>query len=127
SAKVSPAPKRPNLFLNTRSDISNGSVMVMDIEGVLDLNTVGLFEDALLGLFSRQQYRIVLNMKKVAYISSAGFGVLISVIKEVRQKNGDIKIANVHRDVLNVFEMLGLPDLFRIFRMEKEAVEAFRS
>jgi len=83
--------------------MSNTSVTVVDIEGVLDINTVGEFETVLQDLFKKKQYKIVLNMKKLTYISSAGFGVLMSVIKDVRKNRGDIKIANVSSDIYKVF------------------------
>lgn len=115
------------LVIHTRTAKSNTSVVVMDMEGALDVNTVGHFEDELLELFNQGKFKIVLNLEKTAYVSSAGFGVLISVIKDVRRRRGDIKIANVSPAVYNTFDLLELPGLFHILKTEQEAVDKFQA
>jgi anti-sigma B factor antagonist len=113
------------LLLTSRDAISNNSVKVIDIEGVLDINTVGDFETMLLDLFKQRRYKIVLNMKQLTYISSAGFGVLMSVIEGVRKNKGDIKIVNVSSDIYRVFDLLELPGLFHVLKTEQDAVGEF--
>lgn len=113
------------LTLSTRTAAGNTSVIVVDVEGVLDINTVGDFESLLQDLFKKDRYKIVLNMQKLTYISSAGFGVLMSVIKDVRRHRGDIKISNVSPDIYKVFDLLELPGLFHILQTEEAAVAEF--
>jgi anti-sigma B factor antagonist len=113
------------LVLNSRGALSNNAVTVVDIEGVLDINTVSDFENLLQDLFKKKQYKLVLNMKQLTYISSAGFGVLMSIIKDVRKNKGDIKIVNVSSDIYKVFDLLELPGLFHILKTEQDAVGEF--
>ncbi len=113
------------LVISSRTAMSNTSVTVVDIEGVLDINTVGDFEAMLQELFKKKQYKIVLNSEKLTYISSAGFGVLMSIIKDVRKNRGDIKISNVSPDIYKVFDLLELPGLFHILASEQDAVAEF--
>jgi anti-sigma B factor antagonist len=113
------------LVISSRTAMSNTSVTVVDIEGVLDINTVGDFEAMLQELFKKKQYKIVLNSEKLTYISSAGFGVLMSIIKDVRKNRGDIKISNVNPDIYKVFDLLELPGLFHILTAEQDAVAEF--
>ena len=113
------------LAISSRMAMTNTTVTVVDIEGVLDINTVGDFEAMLQELFKKKQYRIVLNMDKLTYISSAGFGVLMSIIKDVRKNRGDIKISNVSPDIYKVFDLLELPGLFHILKTEQDAVAEF--
>lgn len=111
--------------LMTRTAMSNTAVSVVDIDGVLDINTVGNFEATLDDFFRKKQYKIILNLEKLTYISSAGIGVLIAVIKDVRKNRGDIKIANMNSDIYKVFDLLELPGLFHILKTEQEAVAEF--
>jgi len=113
------------LVIGSRSAMANTAVTVVDIEGVLDINTVSEFEAILQELFKKKQYKIVLNMKKLTYISSAGFGVLMSIIKDVRKNRGDIKIANITPEIFKVFDLLELPGLFHILKTEEDAVSEF--
>jgi len=104
---------------------SNKAVTVIDMEGDLDTGTADDFEELLKGLLEKRQYKIVLNMRDLAYISSPGFGVLISLIREIRKKGGDIKIANLQPIVYDVFCFLELPTLFHILDDEQAAVKEF--
>jgi len=113
------------LVLTSRGALSNNAVTVVDIDGVLDINTVSDFETLLQDLFKKKQYKVVLNMKQLTYISSAGFGVLMSIIKDVRKNKGDIKIVNVSSDIYKVFDLLELPGLFHILKTEQDAVGEF--
>lgn len=123
--KAVPPKAAERLTIHLRTAMSNTSVSIVDIEGTLDINTVDLLESALQGLFEKQRYKIVLNMGKLTYVSSAGFGVLLSVIKDVRRKHGDIKIANVNEGIAKVFDLLELPGLFHILKTVQQAVENF--
>jgi anti-sigma B factor antagonist len=113
------------LILVSRDALSNSAVKIIDIEGVLDINTVGNFETLLLDLFKKRQFKIVLNMKQLTYIYSAGFGVLMSIVGDVRKNKGDIKIVNVSPDIYRVFELLELPGLFHVLKTEQDAVSEF--
>jgi anti-sigma B factor antagonist len=114
-----------NFALATRMAMSNTAVSVVDVEGVLDLNTVADFEAVLENFFRKKQYKIVLNLEKLTYISSAGIGVLVGVIKDVRKNRGDIKLTSVNPDVYKVFELLELPGLFRFHKTERDAAAEF--
>ncbi len=111
--------------VESRQAASNTSVNVIHLDGVLDINTVSDFESELKGLLSKGFFKIVLNMAGLTYISSAGYGVLMSTIKDVRRKRGDIKISNVRPDVFAVFQLLELPGLFHILKTEQDAVNEF--
>ena len=57
--------------------------------------------------------RLVLDMKGIEYISSAGLRVLLGTHKKL-QKNGAMKLINVCEDVMEIFEMTGFSDILTI-------------
>jgi anti-sigma B factor antagonist len=67
----------------------------------------------------------VVNCKDLSYISSAGLGVFMAFIEDVRQNMGDIKLTNMSPKVYNVFDLLGFPLLYEIFKEENEAINRF--
>jgi len=105
--------------------MSNSSVSIVKLEGSLDINNVEEFERILEKLFKERRYKIVLNLERLSYISSAGIGVLMSIIKEVRKNRGDIKITNVVTYVYKVFDLLELPGIFHILKTEQDAINSF--
>ena len=56
---------------------------------------------------------LVLDLKGVEYISSAGLRVLLGVQKKM-QKIGSMKVINVCEEVMEVFEMTGFADILVI-------------
>ena len=56
---------------------------------------------------------LILDMKNLEYISSAGLRVLLGAQKKL-QKIGSMKVKNVCEEVMEVFEMTGFADILTI-------------
>ena len=56
---------------------------------------------------------LVLDMKGLEYISSAGLRVLLGAQKKM-QKSGSMKLTSVCEDVMEVLEMTGFADILTI-------------
>ncbi len=106
---------------------SIGPVKVLDLRGELDAHTASELEAAIMKCRDDRQVQIVVNGENLVYISSAGLGVFMAHIEEVRDSDGDIKIAALQPKVYNVFDLLGFPQLFDIVDSVNEAVEKFQS
>jgi anti-sigma B factor antagonist len=102
-------------------------VSILEIKGYLDAHTAPELEQAFQDSIDRKSYNLVVNFKDLSYISSAGLGVLMQFIEEVRDNKGDIKLTNMTPRVYNVFDLLGFPMLYEIFTDEEEAIEKFNN
>lgn len=107
-----------------RKDMENVSVVYL--KGYLDAHTAPDFENALQQLVDEERFRIVVNLSDLNYISSAGLGVFMGFIEDVRTKGGDIKLAELSDKVFRVFDLLGFPVLYEIFPSEEEAVQKYQ-
>ncbi len=104
---------------------AQGPAKVVDLNGYLDAHTAPQLEETFQSLIDSGDYRIVVNFRELSYISSAGLGVFMAFIEEVRGNSGDIKMAGMSPKVYNVFDLLGFPMLYEIFDEEKQAVGKF--
>ncbi len=111
-----------NFKINVRE--TNG-INVLELRGYLDAHTAPDLEKAFQGLLDTQKYNIIVNCKELTYISSAGLGVFMAYIEDVRKNKGDIKLSNMSPKVFNVFDLLGFPLLYDITNDEAEAVTKF--
>ncbi len=102
------------------------SVQVLELKGYLDAHTAPKLEEAFQNLLKSERYNIVVNCRDLSYISSAGLGVFMAFIEDVRKHRGDIKLSNMTPKVFNVFDLLGFPLLYDIVKDEQEAVQRFR-
>jgi anti-sigma B factor antagonist len=101
------------------------SINVLELKGYLDAHTAPKLEEAFQNLLNSQRFNIVVNCRDLSYISSAGLGVFMAFIEDVRKNNGDIKLTNMSPKVYNVFDLLGFPLLYEIFKEENEAIRKF--
>ena len=108
-----------------RSTDADRGVCVLDIKGELDAHTASELEAAFQKCVEDEHPRIIVNGSDLQYISSAGLGVFMAYIEEVREQDGDIKIAALQPRVYNVFDLLGFPVLFDITDTEAEAAAKF--
>lgn len=105
----------------------SGKTSIVDISGDLDAHTSIQLERTLQELIDKQRTNIVINFSKLNYISSAGLGVFMSFIDEVRSKGGDIKFSNMPEKIFQIFDLLGFPLLYEIYDDENKAVEKFQT
>lgn len=105
---------------------TNENIQILDLKGELDAHTASDLEAAIHKCQSSGNFQIVINGRELMYISSAGLGVFMAYIEEIRENGGDIKITNLQAKVFNVFDLLGFPLLFDILDTEEEAFTRFR-
>ena len=103
------------------------AVTVLALTGELDAHTVSELEAAFEKCRQDGNHQIVVNGARLLYISSAGLGVFLGHIDEIRERGGDIKIAALKPNVFNVFDLLGFPLLFNIVDTEDKAIALFES
>ena len=90
----------------------NTEETTIEIVGRLDTITAPAL-DKTIGEDIGDTKNLVLDLKGLEYISSAGLRVLLSAQKKM-QKLGSMKVVNVCEDVMEVFEMTGFADILTI-------------
>lgn len=104
------------LSIETIHKIHDGkTVPVLCLAGSLDAHTVTKLEEAIVGRITEGQYLLVFDLSRLEYVSSAGMGLLIGFVDELRHKEGDMIITHVHPNVWKVFQILGFDKLFVFF------------
>ena len=101
------------------------NIYVLELKGYLDAHTTPVLEEAFQKMLNEKNFRIIVNCKEMSYISSAGLGVFMAFIEDVRAGNGDIKLSDMSPKVFNIFDLLGFPMLYDIVTLEDEAAKKF--
>ena len=107
------------------SESVQDKVSEVRVDGVIDTTTAGELEEVIDSLLKRDRYRVVLDLAGVDYISSAGWGIFISHIKEVRANDGDIKLANMITNVYEIYELLEFDKVLKVYSSVDAAREDF--
>ena len=103
----------------------SGSISVVRVDGVIDTMTATELEKVMNSLLERNKYKIIVDLGGVDYISSAGWGIFISNIREIRQHDGDIKLARMIPNVYEIFELLEFDSILRAFDSLEKAKSDF--
>lgn len=98
---------------------------VLELSGELDAHTASQLENSLKNLIDDERHQIIVNCEDLDYIASAGLGVFMAYIEDVRSLGGDIKLTNMNSKVYNVFDLLGFPTLYDILEKEEDAIRKF--
>ncbi len=112
-----------NSFVVEKS--AEGQIAILKLAGFLDAHTAPEFEAAMQGLIDEGKNRIIVECSGLTYISSAGLGVFMGFVEDIRDRGGDIKICSLVPKVQQVFELLGFHQLFHIVGSLPEAVQKF--
>ncbi len=71
--------------------------------------------------------RLLIDMKDLEYISSAGLRVLLLGAKGMKARNGELLLCGLRENVKEVFDISGFTALFKIFPSESEALASVAS
>lgn len=104
-----------DIKISLDSSGESGSISVVRVDGVIDTMTATELEKVMNSLLERAKYKIIVDLGGVDYISSAGWGIFISNIREIRQHAGDIKLARMIPNVYEIFELLEFDSILRAF------------
>ncbi|MCC5831243.1 MAG: STAS domain-containing protein [Phycisphaeraceae bacterium] len=110
-------------FLITEVD---GDVMVLAVDGGLERDTVEQFNRTLEKIIDMGVRRIIVDCRKLSYISSYGLGVLLTLHRRMKKLGGDVKLAGVPSAVISVLAVTHLSGYFDIHDDVSRAKLAFR-
>lgn len=113
-------PNKIELLTQHERDVT---IVILKTDSITSANAAS-FKTQLLP-FITPEARIVLDMEAVRFLDSAGIGVLMSCIKNLRSMNGSLKICRVTSQVTALFELVRLDRLLDIHITREEAVKSF--
>ena len=103
----------------------SGRATILTLRGELDAHTAPELESAIKKCRDEGKTQLIVNGRDLDYISSAGLGVFMAFIEEIRTLKGDIKICALQPKIYDVFDLLGFPQIYHIVDTEEEAVTLF--
>lgn len=104
---------------------TQGDVQVIHIPDRLTSDTSDVLKKMLKEFVDNGRYKIVMDLEKTDYMDSSGLGAIVSKIAATRSKNGDIRLANPKKYVINLLELTHIDQIIKIFNSREEAVKSF--
>ena len=104
---------------------AEADIHVVRVDGLIDTLTSPQLDGVIAALVGQNRMRIIVDLGGAAYISSAGWGIFISRLREVRDGGGDIKLARMNADVREVYDLLEFEGILPRFDRLEAAQSAF--
>ena len=100
----------------------NGGVLTVGIAGKLDATSAKPFEDRLLGAIDAGERRLVVDLARLDYVSSAGLRVFLLAAKRLKSTNATIVLCSLTDAVREVFDIAGFLTMFPVYGSHEEAL-----
>ncbi len=75
--------------------------------------------------FNKPKTKLILNLESIDFIDSTGFGVFLSIMKTANNNYGFFKICNINSEVMELFKLLQLHNVFEIYNTLDDCVKSF--
>ena len=96
------------------NELENG-IRVIKFIGVLDLTGTYGIEVEFVRQCQGDNVRVLADLSEVDYISSIGVHMLVNAANSIARRGGKIALLNPQRDVMDVLEMIGIPQIIPIY------------
>jgi anti-anti-sigma factor len=103
---------------------TDGSALVVSLAGHLDASNAPATQRDILALLSDKQCKIVMDMDKLEFLSSAGMRMILGVLREARTLGGDVRLARLRPNVQEVIQM-GFANMLKTFGSLPGALSSF--
>ena len=115
--------------MSVKADVrQSGNVSIVDLSGRITLGEgSGLLRSTMKDLVAAGRNKILLNLKDVSYIDSAGLGEMVGSYATITNAGGDVKLLNVQSKVSDLLQVTKLFTVFATYTDENEAVRSFGS
>jgi anti-sigma B factor antagonist len=118
--------KGPNLTgFETAHQLLDERTRVIEVEGELDLARAPHLKWVLLDALDAGATQLVLDLSRVTFIDSTAIGVLIGVNRSL-EVGSRLAIASLQPQVMRIFEVSGMGDVFAIFAKVDDALAHVR-
>lgn len=103
-----------------------GDVSVVDLSGRITIGESGvMLREQVRELLESRQQHIVLNLRHVPYMDSAGILEMVNCYKLAKERGGVIKLLDPSKKVRDVLQITRFDDVFETYQDERDAVASF--
>jgi anti-sigma B factor antagonist len=107
------------------STTQNNQCDVVTVKGRIDSATAPKFAEVLEALAVSNRRKIVLDLKNLEYMASAGFRALLAAQKDCKKHGGELLLAATPVFIQEALEIIGMHQLFRRFDNVQDALGNF--
>jgi anti-anti-sigma factor len=102
----------------------NGKVAVVTIAGRVDSATAPTMDAELEKTVSGNK-KVVLDLKDVEYMSSAGVRAIVKALRQAHKNRGGLKLARPSDPIVEILHTIGMMEIVQVYPSVEEAIASF--
>jgi len=112
----------PRLNVSSERDVT---MIELTDKKILDEVSIAQIGDQLNALaVQKDMPKMVLDFSCVSHMSSSALGMLITLHKRIRERNGQLRLCNIQPAITEIFAITRLNEIFQICKSRAEAMES---
>ena len=117
----------PESIVSIASLKGSKDIKIVKISGELNSNSLTDVNMKVLPLLENGGViNLVFDLTKLRYISSPALGILINYYKKTHENGGDTVFFGLNKNIEEIFMIMGLSKVFKIFRKKNDALAFLR-
>jgi anti-anti-sigma factor len=100
-------------------------IWIVTPEGRLDAQTVSLFKKSTQPLLDEENPKLIFDLHEINFIDSTGLGAVISLLRHVQSRQGNIVLTHLTQEVEAILEITRLHRLFNVEPTLEKAIASF--
>ena len=113
------------MSLEVQTRQTEGGITVVAPTGRLDVAGAPALKDVMSGLADNGLPKVVIDMEGVSFVDSTGLGSVIAALKQVRNRQGELRLAAPNQQVRVVLELTTLDRVFPYYATLEDALAGF--
>ena len=114
-----------NTALSIETQLLDGDILTIVLDGSLSATTSDQFSQAVQAHLDQGRTKIIIDCRRVDYISSLGLGSLVALQARLRKKGGEVKLAGLYGVAADAIRLVHLDKLLNIYGDIEFARESF--
>jgi anti-sigma B factor antagonist len=103
----------------------DGQIQRIQCPERIDLNISSHLREILTQLTDQAKYKIIMDLSATKYIDSSGLGAIVSRIAVSRSNQGDVVLAGVNENIMNLLELTHLNKILKVYKSIDEALASY--
>lgn len=112
----------PRLNVTTTGDVT---VVTLTDRKILDEVSIGQIGEQLTALTAQNKTpKVIVDFSSVSHMSSSALGMLITLHKRIREKQGQLRLCGIQTSIYEVFVITRLNEILTICQDRQKAMES---
>lgn len=113
----------PNISVTASTHPQYKDITIITAKGFIDTTTAPEFEKTFQKVLGENKFNLIIDLKDVSYISSAGWGIFIGELKRIRGQRGNLLLVAMGPEVTDAFELLEFNTILKSYTTVEQAVQ----